>query len=854
MRGRLAIAGFFLCGLILVAVGAFLLGNSLRNAPLEPAITERAFSVQDESPQDQQASLPQDVTPRVYNITDCIELLHSANSGDRNRAAQQIQHLAKTDPHLIAENFERLSPALMGDGDFSLLENCALQIILQRPFDVWDVSVAQATRVKALLAEGKYDGALVEAKSYYNEATLSMQAQATDFLVMALTHARNSNVADQFRSEQEVVGEPTFDRKPAEKTAKEFFEPNSIWDDSPPGEKHSASSVLSTIEVDGNVYVSALESQDGNADAWAFDHAIAKGNLLLLSDRPIQALSCFKDACKLASGDTAHMASALEGIVRSIRARDGTPRVANAFLLALRQENWPSNAGFESLLPDVDSGLLRRTALTISLIPVATPSLPQLERLRYQDENDTSQSSPSDIQIVTGFECSTPLEVKKLTPTHFSVTIETPIETSFIRNWFMFQLRGVAGQTVRVDLSGDKVPVDNWWTLNPVYTYATRLDDLANYDSAKGYEEEQRAWNGAILPATDGQEWKYIGDAWKDASGKFSFVHKFDADQAFVAMRIPCPPSYSEHFLREFVSTHRRLAKLIEVGRSQGNRPLLIVEIGSQVDNAERQKPCIVIYAGEHANEHDSLWAAQGAIEYLLSDTEGARGIRDRYTFLIIPMLDPDSTAASRLTGITNAFLGRSRTPEAIAYANWFQAWVNERKRLDLVFDLHNVQSKESPCVACAMIEGLGIRGRASLELQKLMVQELANEGFTVNPQPWMRGWSPDRLGGWLAQRYGSLTLAYELNSQAPDRHLNLFQIKEIGRIVVQSADRLFSTSDGSAILTDADARRQQRIERWKAYGTPLATGDDAIEAEELRSGNAEIRNSSELLVERYVQ
>jgi murein tripeptide amidase MpaA len=51
--------------------------------------------------------------------------------------------------------------------------------------------------------------------------------------------------------------------------------------------------------------------------------------------------------------------------------------------------------------------------------------------------------------------------------------------------------------------------------------------------------------------------------------------------------------------------------------------------------------------AWSHADEHDSSWVAQGVIEYLLGPKNGrphpdAQAIRQRFTVLVLPLLDPD--------------------------------------------------------------------------------------------------------------------------------------------------------------------------------------------------------------------
>jgi len=417
--------------------------------------------------------------------------------------------------------------------------------------------------------------------------------------------------------------------------------------------------------------------------------------------------------------------------------------------------------------------------LPLVTIPAIAP--PPLEDEREELESHAGVQASDDVRIVSGFECSTPIEVQKLSASHFKVAING----RDAHDWFIFRVACAAGKTIRIDITGGDIE-GSWTSLNPVYSYCSDLDDPATYATEKaGDVKASIAWNGPVLSSTQGQGWHFIENCWMDDDQVFSLVQHFDNDTAYVAMRVPYSPGYNEQFMKQLAGNPQ--ATVIEVGRSRADRPLQLVKISSGDEETERQKPCVLIYGGEHADEHDAMWAAQGAIQYLLGNTVEAKALRDRVTILVIPVLDPDTSVIGIHQGIITSFLSANETPESIAYANWFQSWIDAGKRLDIIFDLHNVQSDEAPHLSCALIEGVGIRGMASAALHNIVTQNMKAAGFLVSTQPWGRGWSPDRLGGWLSRRYGPITLAYELNSQARAKHLSVEELKQMGYILAKS-------------------------------------------------------------------
>jgi hypothetical protein len=563
---------------------------------------------------------------------------------------------------------------------------------------------------------------------------------------------------------------------------------------------------------------------------------IGCGNLLLLSDRPEKAKEYFEQACKAEKVAGKTLRLAVEGVAEAIRDESGNVAAADAFIMSLREN--PSGAG-ETITnagsPPWEE--LRIVAQQTTLSKLATAPLPPLEQERAAQE-DIAVNSATPLQVTSGFEGSTPVYATVVSPTH--VVVE--ITTLGFRDWFMFQVRGVAGKTVRIDITGAYKTVPDWaqksWSINPVYCYASSLDSLAPFAAAPASDQVTQASNGSMLSDTRGQSWQYVSNVWND-DYTLSFVQHFDSDSVFVAMRVPRTPSYNEQYLRELASAPQ--AKVVEVGRSAKDRALLLTEIGG----TDAGRPCILIYAGEHADEQDAGWVAQGAIEYLLSDEPEAADLRNRFTFIVIPMLDPDASAVGIHQSIISSFLPGRATPESIAYANWFQSWVNTGHRLDLVLDLHNIQSGEGPQVFCPLMEGAGPRGTASLALHRLIVKRFQDAGYGIQLQPQMRGWMPDRLGGWLSHYFGPLTIAYEVNSQAPECHLNLYQLKALGGIFSKSAAQFLTTSGGHTALVAVDGRRSERLEQWSSY-SQHAIFENAIMSESAVLKNAAGGNAAE--------
>lgn len=816
----------FAAGLVFVVLGFLAVSWQFLFSSKPPSV-QISTSVESKAPAPQvtrTTSLQPNHVAAKYKISlspenqQAVEDLNQELAGskaDQDSAIAELNRLAEQDPKTFTNIYPSLIQPLLGLNLYDQVEKLSAAAISQRPQTSIYVADEQRSIVQSLLAQGKYDQALPAAKSYYNAVTLRNTADAVDLFAQALEKCRGQHdptIGTRFRIEQSAGAQPSSTAA----SNNEYGTSAEAKDSGPDGK-----SILDSVTIDNSNYESDISATRYVTQGWSAQ--CGRGNLLLLADRPVEARQCFTSACEDCRGDESKLHGALEGIARALRAQTRNIEPANAFIRACQQGAINS---LPKALNHVAPEQLQAVAHQIKLASIPSVRVPALEQQRQQRESTASLTPP--IQIETFFECSVPLSAVRETSTHIIVHLTS----SQFRDWFMFRLKGLSGQIVRVDIVDDEETLERWWSLNPVYTYATDLDAFSTYDAAEGTGEPISALNGSSLPATDEQRWHYISDVWMSRPNTLSFVQRFDSD-AYLAMRVPYTPGYNQNWFKQLASNPN--VKVVEVGRSVEGRPLLLAQIGSNDDIAGTRKPCVVAYAGEHADEHDAMWVANGIIQYLIRDSEDAAQLRKQFTFLVIPMLDPDSTNDSIHSHVCPSFLSNRCTTESNAYADWFQAWVNSGKRIDLVLDFHNVQASESTNVKCALLEGDGDRGHLSSALHRLIIDRFSNAGYTTSPAPMMRGWSPDRLGGWLSHYYGAFTLAYEVNSQSIGRHLNIRETQQLGAVFVEAGTNFMHGASGTLVIDDVDSRRQQRLMRWKGYESIV--GEGAILSEARRAG-----------------
>jgi hypothetical protein len=270
---------------------------------------------------------------------------------------------------------------------------------------------------------------------------------------------------------------------------------------------------------------------------------------------------------------------------------------------------------------------------------------------------------------------------------------------------------------------------------------------------------------------------------------------------------------------------------VIDIGKTPGGRTLHVIKVSTGGEEGEKSHPCVLMYAREHADEHDSSWLVTGALRRVIATDEVAKNLRARVTFLFIPILDMDAAAKCQHQGIILTFRAGTSSEESRSYANFFHAWVAAGKRLDVVLNLHNVESSEGSHMTWVLPTDQQTKELAQ-SLHDAFRSDLNARGFNVAPNPWQMGTFPLRLVTWLGDNFGSIALPYETNSQQPDRHLSQAEFEAMGGAIAVRSASFFASSQGKMLLSNVDDARKAYVARWDKY-SPEIKETDALTAEQ---------------------
>jgi tetratricopeptide (TPR) repeat protein len=254
-----------------------------------------------------------DASTRPARVAAEAEVLATQLSGpDPTRqveAVGKVRKLLETEPNkAVGELRGRWLKAMMAGGRYDDAAELALKGILIQPQSTQGVPALQEFRVRALLAAGKKQEALSNAKSLFNVAPMDRTADAM-LLVAECVRAADPELADRFR-EEEIAGAAT--------------QPVGA------GPTTKVSVVLAGIKVDARPYEEAIGRQT-QEEYYSF---VGLGNLLLLADKPREARAAFERAYAVAA--ERDLPAATGNIAKAMKAEDGTIGRANGWILSLR--------------------------------------------------------------------------------------------------------------------------------------------------------------------------------------------------------------------------------------------------------------------------------------------------------------------------------------------------------------------------------------------------------------------------------------------------------------------------------------------------------------------------------------
>jgi hypothetical protein len=276
--------------------------------------------------------------------------------------------------------------------------------------------------------------------------------------------------------------------------------------------------------------------------------------------------------------------------------------------------------------------------------------------------------------VFSGFDGASLEKVEPVSATHFRCHVRGDTDQDGRNrqaNWYYFRIDGARGRALTIDL--------------------VSLPGEYNYRPNRG------AVQAETLPvwSSDDKRWQHFESV------------EYDSDEPRLRLRltpttdrvwIAHVPPYTDRHLQPLFDAVRRssLGSVESIGKTAGGRPIPLVTIGKGTRT-------VWLMFRQHAWETGSSWAGDGAIRFLISDDDAARAIRDRITFKIYPICDPDGVANGKVRFNQYGFdLNRNwdvsnpeKMPEITAQRKAILDWVDSGRSVDLFWSLHNTETSE---------------------------------------------------------------------------------------------------------------------------------------------------------------
>jgi hypothetical protein len=322
-----------------------------------------------------------------------------------------------------------------------------------------------------------------------------------------------------------------------------------------------------------------------------------------------------------------------------------------------------------------------------------------------------------------------------------------------------------ATQTVRVSPAGD--PARGW----PCWWYL-RVDGI---DATKPLTLEVAA-SRATLPASGRKPARALAPAWalpgqaavstngivwartancERRGGTAIYRMPAGATTLWLAWGPPFTPSDATEFVQRVAERHS-FATAVTLARSREGRAVPALQIAEGTKPAAQRRG-ICILARQHAWEAGGSWVGIGFAEWLASEDEHARWLRQNTEVFFVPIMDVDHVASGDggkecLPQDANFdWTDTPHWPEVAAIQKRILTWVKEQ-RMDLLVDLHNpgAGQREVDLWITPTNVLTGLQAQNQGRFFAAMRREV-REPMTVNAQPHWDGPGndPDGLTRW---------------------------------------------------------------------------------------------------------
>jgi hypothetical protein len=190
--------------------------------------------------------------------------------------------------------------------------------------------------------------------------------------------------------------------------------------------------------------------------------------------------------------------------------------------------------------------------------------------------------------------------------------------------------------------------------------------------------------------SSDDKKWKHSSPGKR--SGKlFTYEVKVDEETTWFAWGPPFTLANARELVEETVEA-KVGAEAFELCKSEEGHAVPALRWEPKGDG---KQPAIWIQARQHAGEAGSSWVCRGLVEWMASDHEDAKGLREKALVHVVPIMDVDNV--ERGAGGKNQiphdhnrdWSAQPRYPEVAAAQAWIRR-LDKEHAFTLFLDLHN--------------------------------------------------------------------------------------------------------------------------------------------------------------------
>lgn len=195
-----------------------------------------------------------------------------------------------------------------------------------------------------------------------------------------------------------------------------------------------------------------------------------------------------------------------------------------------------------------------------------------------------------------------------------------------------------------------------------------------------------------------GQTWQHSRPG-KLEKGQVTYQLKFPQEKVLIAWGPPYQLDDAKSLVKQIVEKNVG-AKAFELARSKGGHPVPALRWDPPGKDGNK-RPGVWIQARQHAWESGSSWVGHGFVNWLASDEEAARSLRENARIVYVPIMDVDNVelgagGKNQVPHDHNRDWSEEPVFSAVRAAQRGVLEMDEAGEMNLFIDLHNPAPNDS--------------------------------------------------------------------------------------------------------------------------------------------------------------